>query len=370
MIKGKSITSKRESVPECRVDYRKIDALNVSSIKCYDTDPVKFYREFILKQKRADKKSTSLIIGDLADFYLLDCRGDDEEFENRFHDKFALYEGAKGTGQVFTLADKLYSVTETSLNSMGEVVISFEDRFKDAYDFMIHQGFYKGKTLEKVLEDFNDKGKDYFQTLLDNSCKIVVEVSLVDKSKKVATMLATDPFTEEVFKEGDMDYLPKFPIEWEYTTQSGKVIKCKSEVDILKICHKEKKIYLKDLKTTYDNENFEYSYLKFRYDLQAAFYYLALEYWRKQEGMVDYTVEPMEFIVGDTSANNRRPVRFQTTLSDLDAGLNGCTIRGNRYKGIHELIDEISWAEDNDIWNASKELCDNNGIMQLNLNYD
>ena len=51
MIKGKSISSKRESVPECRVDYRKIDALNVSSIKGYDTDPVKFYKEFILKQR-------------------------------------------------------------------------------------------------------------------------------------------------------------------------------------------------------------------------------------------------------------------------------------------------------------------------------
>lgn len=370
MIKGKSTTSKRESVPECQVEYRKIDALNVSSIKCYDTDPVKFYKEFILKQRRKDSKSTSLIIGDLADFYLLDCKGDDAEFENRFHDKFALYEGVKGTGQVFTLCDKLYEITEQSLNSKGEVVISFEDRFKDAYSYMISQGFYKGKTLEKVLEDFTEKGKDYFQTLLDNSCKTVVEISLVDKSKKVAIMLATDEFTKDIFTENNLDYFPKFPVEWKYTTQNGKVIKCKSEIDILKIDHKDKKIYLKDLKTTYDNENFEYSYLKYRYDLQAAFYYLALEYWSREEGMDDYTVEPMEFIVGDTSANNRRPVRFQTTLTDLDAGLNGCVIKGVRYKGVHELIEEIAWAENNSMWNCSKELFDNQGVMKLNLNYE
>lgn len=371
MIKGKATTSIRESVEDCRVDYRKIDALNVSSIKCYDTDPVKFYKEFILKQKRKDKKTVATIIGDLADFYLLDCRGCEEEFQNRFDEKFALYEGAKGTGQVFILADELFEITQNSCNTKGEVVVSFEDRFKEAYQKIQNLGKYKGKSVEAVMDDFDKNGKDYFQLLLDNSCKTVVEVSLVDKSRKVADQLMQDEFTQCLFTECEgLEYYPKFAIEWVYTTSSGKNIKCKSEIDLMAIDHNQSIIYLKDLKTTYDNENFEYTYLKYRYDLQAAFYYLAVQYWAKEEGLDSYSVKPMEFIVGDTSSNNRRPVCFQTVQEDLDKSMDGFTIRGVYYKGLRQLIEEISWAEDNGIWNCSKQVVDNMGKMKLNLQYE
>jgi hypothetical protein len=371
MIKGKSVTSKRENVSDCRVPYRKIDALNVSSIKCYDRDPVIFYKEFILKHRRDEKKSVSTTIGDLVDFYLLECNKDEQEFLNRFDEKFALYQGVKGTGQVFLLADELFKVTQRSLNSRGEIVISFEDRFKEAYNYMITQGKYTGKTVDKVMEDFDKNGKDYFAALMDNSCKTVVEVSLVDKSRKVSDLLTNDPFTRDVFSgTKDIQYFPKFPIEWKYVTQGGKEILCKSEIDIMKIDDKNKIIYPIDLKTTYDNENFTYTYLKYRYDLQAAFYWLAIGQWAIDNGYGDYTVAPMEFVVGDTSANNRRPARFKTTNVDLDASLNGYKLRGSYYKGVHELIEEISWAEDNNMWNASKELCDNEGLMLLNLDYE
>src|SRR5688500_10561785 len=108
MIKG-SVIKQRDLIRVPDVNYRKLTALNCSMIKLFDSDPVKFFEQFKLgKKPDTEKTSAALIIGDIVDFFLLDCRGDEDEFNNRFEDKFALFTGSKGTGQVFVLADTLY----------------------------------------------------------------------------------------------------------------------------------------------------------------------------------------------------------------------------------------------------------------------
>lgn len=356
------------------VNYRKLDALNQSMIALFDSNPVQFFEEFKLGKKRKRKQNTSMEIGDLADFYILECRGEEEVFQNRFDENFALLEGSKGSGQVFVLADKLFDITQESLNENNEATTSFQTRFEAAVAAI--QGGkepkYKGKTVDKILEDFETNGKEYFQTRLDNINKTVVDISLVEKAKAVSNNILKDEFTARVFEESTshLEKLTKFPIEWIYITKAGKKIVCKSEVDILQIDHDVKAIYIKDLKTTYDNESFEYSYIKNNYYLQGAFYYLAVKYWAEQEGLKDYAIVPMEFIVGDTSANNRRPIVYPTTMIDVSTGLHGFSLRGIYYRGIHELIEEISWCEDNDIWNCSKQVFDNKGVIPLNIKYD
>lgn len=353
------------------MNYRELDALNSSMIRLFDTDPVKFFEQFKLGKKKKDKKTPSLIIGDIVDFYLLDCNGDAEEFESRFDEKFALYNDTKGTGQVFILADILFDITKQCTNEKDEITTSFITRFKEAYQKVQALGKYSGKSESKVLEDFNENGLTYFETLVENSNKIVVELSLLERSRHIGETLLTDGFTEKIFKcKEEEECFYKFPIEWEYTTSSGKVIKCKSELDILKIDHNRKEIYPKDLKTTYDNESFELSYMKNQYYLQGGFYYLAVKHWARQEGMGDYNVLPMEFVVADTSSNNRRPIRYQLSREDMSNCLEGFYLRGNHHKGVIQIIEEISWAEDNNIWNCSKELYTKNGILQLDIKYE
>lgn len=367
MIKGQVI-KERDTIIRPNVNYRALPSLNCSMIKLFDSDPVKFFEQWKMGKKKKETKTTSTIIGDIVDFYLLDCRGDESEFDMRFDEKFSLFEGVKGSGQVFILADELFEITQQYVNDEGEVTVSFDTRFTEAYNKVKAAGKYSGKTEEKVLEDFNKNGYDYFKCLVDNVGKVTVDVSLLDKSKKIANMLMTDPFTQDVFEDNDEEeYFPKFPIEWMYGEGEDKTL-CKSEIDILRINHTKKCIYLKDLKTTYDNEAFEYSYLRFRYDLQAAFYYLAVSHWAKEEGMGDYTITPMEFIVGDTSANNRRPIRYQTSEVDLKAALMGFRVN-NYYKGVHQLMKEISWAESTNNWNVSKMAYENDGKLTLNLDY-
>lgn len=370
MIKGKVI-KERDGIDRPEVNYRKLDGLNCSMIKMFDTDPILFFNIWKLGKKKKELKTTSLIIGDLVDFYLLSCQGDEDEFEKRFDEKFALMEGTKGTGQVFVLADIMFEFTQRDTDENGVLKNTFDTRFSEAFQKIQSLGRYKGATEDKALKDFSDNGFTYFQTQLDNIGKIVIELSLLDKAKRVADILMDDEFTKDVFRESDEEeYFPKHAIEWIYTTLNGKEIKCKSEIDILKVDHKKKEIRITDLKTGFDNEEFTYSYFKYRYDLQAAFYFLAVKHWAVENGMREYIIFPMTFVVGDTSSNNRRPLKYPTEIVDLQSSLKGFNRNGSKYNGLEQIIEEISWSEDNNIWNISKRNYENNGICKLESKYE
>ena len=369
MIRGEVI-KEMYSIQKADVDYRSLGALNSSMVKLFDSDPVKFYDQFKLGKKRKERATISTTIGDIVDFYLLDCKGDEREFDNRWDEKFVLFTGAK-SGQVFSLADELFDITKDCVDEKGEVNVSFDTRFKEAFQKMQNMGYYKGKTEAKALKDFDDNARDYFQALMDNIGKTVVEMSLVEKAKRIAKDILTDDFTREVFEtEEYMEFFAKMPIEWTYVYNNGKEIECKSEPDILKVDHTNRVIYILDVKTTFDNENFEFSYIKNGYYLQAAFYYLAVKQWAKQEGMENYTVVPTQFLVGDTSVNNRRPIIYKMTDEDLQASMEGFILKGVEYNGLKKIIEAISWAETNDLWNCSKEVFESKGILPLKLKYD
>lgn len=367
MIKGLA----RIEPKKLETNYRDLAALNSSMIRLFDDDPVMFYKQFKLGMKKKDKKTTALLLGDLVDFYLLDCRGDEQEFENRFDEKFTLYDGIKGSGQAFLLADILYEITQDCTNEKDEVTVSFNTRFKEALQKVQAMGQYRGKSEEKALEDFNDKALEYYESLITSSSTTVVDISLTDKARKISKLLLADTFTSDVFTNSEQEEtFFKFPIEWVFSRTGANDIKCKCEPDILRINHGKKTIYLGDLKTTYDNENFEYSYIKNSYYLQSGFYQLGVRYWADQEGLTDYTVLPMEYIVADTSANNRRPLRYKTTKEDYLRAVDGFFLRGAFHRGVFELMEEISWAEENNIWNCSKEAYDSQGVMKLCIKYE
>lgn len=348
------------------VAYRKIDALNQSMIAVFDENPVQFYEEFILKNSRKDQKiSKEMIIGTLTDFYVLDCKGDEEKFNQEFENHFHLYDGVKGSKQVIILADYLFDITKRDRNEIGEATTSFTERFKEALEKIQKEKKYNNRTFEWALEDFNNgEGKIYFDKLIENMDKQVVDMFMLEKSKFLTNQALTDSFVSEIFQHhGEMEDLCKFAIEFDWLGQYP--IKCKVEVDKILIDHRKKIIYPKDIKCTFDNEMFEISYIKRKYYLQNAFYHLATSVWAEKNNMKDYHVEPMEFVVFDTSKNGRRPLRYQTTPKHLEEGMNGFTYRGYKNRGLKELINEISWASEMGVWNVSKTAYDNEGVIAL-----
>lgn len=362
-------------IPDKEVrDYRKeIGGLAQSMIKVYRDDPSTFFRQFVMGEKQKEKDSWSINVGSVLDFILLECKGDMQIFEQRFSEQFALFEGVKGSGQVFILADTIFNNAKESVVD-GVICDSFECIFRKSLDEVQqdkNKPLYKGKTFEKALEDFNENGRAYYEKKLENINKVIVDTSVVEKAKSIAINLLTDEITEGIFEGLVTEYLPKLAIVWKYKLKDDTYLDCKSEIDILKLSHEKKEAYIKDLKSTYDNEDFGYTYLKFGYYIQNAFYHLAVRWWLDENGMEDYEIiGGMEFVVADTSKNNRRPLIYKTDEEDIIKGLIGFSINGNYYKGVNELMEAINWSLNTGIFNISKENLENKGRVELNIKYD
>jgi hypothetical protein len=344
-------------------EYRKLAGLNYSMIKKFDEDIALFYREFILREPREDKESVALNLGSLVDFALIDCGGDEQLFEQRMTEKFALFDGVKSSAQAYDLADSLFSIIMRNRDETGAVGIEFEEAFKQAFEYVQIAGKYKGKTWEKGLEDFNKVAKEYFDKKIENIGKIVVDLWQVEKSKNIVSQARGDEFHGALVNMetgGDVEVIDKLAIEFECQGWN-----CKMEQDRTIINHKNKTIRRLDYKTAYDNEDFAYSYLKRKYYLQNAFYHTGTEMWAIANNMEGYDVLPMEFLVFDTSANNRRPLKYNTIMQHVEEGLASFTRNDRKYKGVIDLMDEITWANENGIWNCSKENYLNRGEIEL-----
>lgn len=352
------------------LSYRELPHLNQSMVKLFSENPVEFVRQHKLGYRPRDRKtSVSMIIGDIVDFYILECQGDESVFDHTHHQKFVLFEGEKGSGQAFVLADELFEVAKECVTEDGKVGCSFDEMFSEAFLRVQAKDKYKGKSEGDALLDFNKKAYSYYEALMKNVGKTVVEASLLQKAKLVAHTLLEDAWTKNLFQsQPAVEFLPKFAIEWEYEVD-GVTFQCKSELDMLFVDHGKKIIFPKDIKTSYDNEKFLDSYLDFGYYIQAAFYSAAARYWATKNGMQDYMIEPMEFVVGDTSAACKRPLRYQLSPEDLLAGFTGFTHKGVYYKGLSQLMKEIAWAEKNDTWNVGKAAYESRGVLPLNLTY-
>ena len=148
-------------------------------------------------------------------------------------------------------------------------------------------------------------------------------------------------------------------------------VKCKALPDIVKIDHTAKVINIYDLKTTssYD-QNVIGSIVKFGYDLQAAWYTIALNALTMQgEKYEGYTVaDDFGFIFIDTNMMNA-PIHVMIPENDLSCAING----GNRYgrprKGVFQILSDYMWHVETDKWDYPKEYYENNGYIKTDI-YD
>jgi hypothetical protein len=142
----------------------------------------------------------------------------------------------------------------------------------------------------------------------------------------------------------------------------------KSLVDKVIIDHEAKTIQPIDWKTSWDNEEPSYAYLKFGYYIQAAMYDMALTNWKNDKGMADYVLHPMKFIFCDTGGFSD-PIVLNTDGHDIMRGHKGFTVRGYRYRGLDELINDIQWHLETGIWSTSKTIADKKGNIKLDILY-
>ena len=353
-------------------DYRKkVGALNQSMLKVYDNDPMDFYTQFVLGERKEEKDTFATLVGSVAEFLLLECKCDELIFDQKADEQFAIYNGTKGGGQVYLLAD--YMFEEYLKNSELEL----EMIIRSAFSRIQAEDKYKKKTVEYAADDLTKKdgegnsALDYYYFKVGSVGKRVIDNLVIGKAKEVAQMLKNDSFTRDLFDFAGDEYqfsqrFVKYPLIWKYNG-----IECKSEFDQWWLNPVDGWAMIDDLKCTYDNEMFDYSYIKNGYYIQNGFYVQALRWWLDENGMQDVEIRGgVRFIVGDTSKNKRRPLVYNTSLTDVDKALNGFTLRGVKYKGVFQLMEEVGWAMENGIFNCNMENYKAEGQLNLNIRYE
>jgi hypothetical protein len=244
----------------------------------------------------------------------------------------------------------------------GTITRSFEDMCKDAY---ADAGFKI--TLDAVLKKFiGSEAEIYYKEIREVRSKklTVVTTKEIENAEKIVLELRTNPTTAEIVNlVDDKQYSVYNQLQVEGYEVFGHMFK--SMMDKMIVDHKSKTVQVYDLKCTWSVENFysEY-YLYRRAYIQGFLYHKAAETWASEMGYGDYTILLPRFIVCD-STNYSNPLVYVMTQDNMDNALNGFEHNGRPYPGVAQLIEDLKWTLDNDVWNISRENYINNGIVNL-----
>ena len=365
------LTKLSDNSKQTEQQYRQLkDRLSYSSIKLYDTNRKKFFKEIVLNEGREDEATASTILGSLVHCLL----GTPEAFDDKFH----IASAAIPTGQILELTEALYNRAIKSLDSEGKQTVSFETLFTDAvnvvkYDYDMKEVAFKGKNLEKILELFTTPDKNgavaelYYKEKMTCMNKQVIGVGAIQTAERIVEKLKSHPFTKDVACAVTTDGVEVFnelPILFEIEG-----VPCKSMPDRLIVNHHNQSIEMIDWKTSWNSEEPESVYTKMGYYIQAAMYDIACNAWKMEHNLQEYTVQPIKFIFCDTGGYSD-PVVLKLTSKDLRNAKNGFKLRGWTYKGLFEIMADIQWSLEHGIWTTTRSIYENNGVHNLNLQYE
>lgn len=346
MIAGSSITERQ---------YRRMEALSQSMLKDFCEDRKKFYKKYIAKERMKEDISQASKMGNLVDCLLLT--------RETFEDKFFMSICTKiPTGLMLDFCEALATHTIAATDEHGVVQRPFQEMAADAYR---DSGFKWDIT--RVLADFSTKDPErYYSEIIATSVtgKIVVMAKDVENAEKIVTALRTGQFTAPILnnKDDKIDMYQQLAVT-DFIV-AGRP--CKGLLDMLEINHREKYLQPDDLKCTYAVEDFynEY-YIKRKGYLQVAMYDLACTHLRNRD-YPGYEIRPLRFIVCD-NINYYSPLVYELSLQDLSDAFKGFTHRGKRHKGLIELVRELNWHIDNNVWNMSMDNYLRDGVVPLSL---
>lgn len=335
--------------------YRAIEMNSSSSLKEFSMDKKKYHRRYVLGEKTEDKDTQAATTGRVVETLLLEP----EEFDNRFH----MSSCAKApTGLMLDFVNALYSHTASATNEHGQITRNFEDIAKDAY---VDSGF-KIK-FDAVLAKFAGSDAEvYYNELRIVKAKglTVVTTEDVTNAERIVTELKTNSTTAEIvnlINSARWEVFNQFQIEG-YVVDD---MQFKSMFDKLVIDHDNKTVQVYDLKCVWAVENFyEEYYLYRRAYIQAYLYWTACNKIKEELDITEYHVEYPKFIVCD-STNYMHPLIYTLNSDDLDDAYNGFEHKGRKYPGVKELIADLKWAIDKDVWNISKKNSEIGGVVTL-----
>lgn len=319
--------------------YFEDESLDQSSLKKLLLGPGNFINQ--KEKKLYFEEAESLVLGSLVDAKITNTK---EDFDKQFYVSELV---TKPSDVIMSIINKVYD--DISYNFPNEEIKDLPD-----YTDLIHeaalahnyQPTYKPDTrIGKILEHSyyfdeikNCKGRKIISLEEDS-----VSNCLVDSLKSHYNILGflEDFETNPAFQDCELYF--QLPIYFGYEDLS-----CKALPDILLVNSESKTVHIIDIKTTaLRTIEFPTAVSKFRYDIQLAFYTLAV-----QILYPSYSIKQGFVVESTTSPGN--PILYKATKGLIDKGLegreslivDGVVVRG-RQKGIKDLISDFKYYQEN-----------------------
>ena len=345
-------------------DYYNNLALSQSELKLLLDDPKKF-KEFKDKQAQGVQENSE----DAKHFLLgsaVDCMLTSTDFLEEFH--------------VSSLENRPSDNVRNIINSVFSMAIqkgnnreftNFKSEILEACNNFEYYPNWKDETrVNKILENYQ-----YWNDLVLSEGKKVLSAEEYLTVRNVVASIKNHKFTREYFRKAgsELEIVYQLPIFFNHKT-----LDCKALLDMVIFNHSDKTIQPIDIKTTSGRTvHFPTSFRKYRYDIQAAWYTLALEYYIFYS---NYTILPFKFIVESTT-DIGRPLVFTCSKEALYTGRYGIeesvqtrlifpnktVANGNKalkYKGFEELLDELLKLRNTD-FKYSSDILEANGDVEL-----
>lgn len=349
MIKGAIRTEK---------EYRAIKMDSSSSLKEFAKDRKRYYKRYILGEDVQDDETKAATMGRLVETKLMEP----ELFDERFYPSIC---ESVPTGMMLDFVEALYRHTIDATDQNGQVTKSFEELSQDAY----RDSGYK-IAYDRVIKNFiGSDAETYYEEIREVRSRGLTVVSIQDVTncENIVQQLQNDPFVGPIVNQTTT---ARFDVYNQYQVDGVEYegLQLKGMFDKVIIDHQEQVIQVYDLKCTWAVENFykEY-YLYRRGDIQAGVYLHLANHAFKDLVNEGYIVAPPAFLVCD-STGYQAPLIYQLTYDDIDLAFNGYTHRDVQYVGIKEIVKDLNWAKDNDVWNISRKNYLNKGIVKLTPN--
>lgn len=351
MITGKNTNNSEKS-------YREIFLDSSSSLKDFAQNRKKYQKKYILNEDVQEDETQAIVTGQLVETLLLEP----EKFDFKFYMSAC---ASIPSGLMLAFVEALYKYTIEATNEEGVVMREFADISQDAY---VASGF-KIK-YEAVIGKFAGSDAEiYFNEILKVRTNHLTVVTTLDvtNAEKIVEELKTNFVTKDIVNLVNSDrWEVHNQLQIENYTIDGHPMK--SMIDKCVIDHEKKIIFIYDLKTTWSVEGFFKEYFLYRKSyIQAYVYHKAIQHHRNEK-LPGYSIQPMAFIVCD-STNYYNPLIYQLTFEDLKDAEKGFEYKGTRYQGTLSIIEDLKWAQTENQWSMSRENYLLNGVVPLKNNF-
>ena len=352
MIKG---------IARTEATYRDKALDSSSSLKDFSMDRKKYFRKYIMGETIEEKENLAANMGRIVETLLLEP----DQFDGRFYMSSA---NSAPTGLMLDFIEALYKLTKEATDEKGNVTRDFDDISREAYGI----AGYK-LTYEAVIKTFvsPNKAGDIPQHYYEEIRKVrtnnltVITPQEVSIAERIVENLRNNDVTRDIVNLVDS---PRYSVLNQFQVEGYEIngLELKSMLDKVIVDHDLQLIKPIDLKCTWTVENFyEEYYLYRRAYIQAGLYWKAISSLTEKGGKYEgYVVENLKFLVCD-STNYMNPLIYTLTDDDMSDAFNGFEHKRRKYPGIYEIVGNLKWALDTNIWNISREHYLAGGIINI-----